>query len=1206
MQSLLHRIRQPAAVPLSLASIRQTLAEFRAALRPRPTDAAAAGASNATPADVDAASFASPSTALDAAAVSAFCSSQGYATLVEWIWRPEVIGELANAGAAASSAAGAASAQASSELTSGAVSVVGSEAEADTAMTISEADSAASAAEDVLCWFAAPFPATDAFLALVAATKAVAGMRAAAGTGGGAVDGRVSSQLRSVHALLRTAVQRFIDQQPRVVGLLQEVCEQEATRRTTRAGGMAAARHHALANSQVGAAARAQTEREVQRVTAVAAAGAAASHIVPAIPSSSASASAAGSSSGSAVSPAHSLPLSPHAQTVLDQLCSFPDLLANTLRADLPYSLSLRAWHAAVASQMHLLIVSRSTEGAAESASPPSAFLAPLSNLLTKMVRMGQSDVVLEAMCEPLLVHCRDLAAPVSASAVSASASAASSSASPSFVLSSPLLLAYASVFQGVGVQAQEKLVEGLLRWIGGRWKAIREEREVAMLDAREEQSKSSVTEAWFAAQGRAALSIFPSLFPLPYFESSPFFALLVSNRLFLARISLPSAALGVLVDYLWQMSLARLSLMGPQEATKTREAHQTLLDQVAVQVLQVWAGVGSGGSGVDSGTPSTAAVSGEAQLHLGKVVLLLLTKIEAELCGGAPAPKPRKAKKKGGSEAQPDAEIKSLGFFANSAAVSYLLSGIGSRLSSPLPPVRANAMQIAKVFSRLMGGAENELDFDEADAGEEEEEEEDPEQVAKRNQLATLTPASMINPAHLAGGGGGGAVLTTPSDGSPLQSHSLEDDERDLRKVPLPRFMRDAMDLIYKHADSFDHIEAALEALPGLIARNTPDLPTLARELTVALLNLGSNVFLETSPKLARWRLDSLVSLCSTYRLGDSRALADAVGYLISQFFSGNYSMGTKLEMLDVLRLAAERLAHFDGGGAEMGSTGGALKPTSGQPLIQEVSSSSARTASLVPINTPVYSSSSSAHAVSSTLAHHQAIIKARVEARTRRWGSTKIAAEAAAAGSSSAPAAPTARKYSINRFAPVSHLFFFPLMRQIDSESSRVHLSQHDGLLMLRLLHTVSGFIPCSSGLAQALPLATRNMARTLMEFLLVVGARTASASASAFGAAQGGTAEIGLRRMILFALSRILVCYNEALFADDFAREIPELVAWLTSAVQSDKDHECRQLAQANLYFLRQLLGDPFERLFKNEENNAAQAHIRASAQLPAIRF
>ena len=62
----------------------------------------------------------------------------------------------------------------------------------------------------------------------------------------------------------------------------------------------------------------------------------------------------------------------------------------------------------------------------------------------------------------------------------------------------------------------------------------------------------------------------------------------------------------------------------------------------------------------------------------------------------------------------------------------------------------------------------------------------------------------------------------------------------------------------------------------------------------------------------------------------------------------------------------------------------------------------------------------------------------------------------------------------------------------------------------------------------------------------------------------------------------------------------------MSWLSDSVQNDKDMECRQLAQACLYFLKQLLGNPFEAMFKTEANAASHAAAIAGSTLPQLRF
>ena len=67
-----------------------------------------------------------------------------------------------------------------------------------------------------------------------------------------------------------------------------------------------------------------------------------------------------------------------------------------------------------------------------------------------------------------------------------------------------------------------------------------------------------------------------------------------------------------------------------------------------------------------------------------------------------------------------------------------------------------------------------------------------------------------------------------------------------------------------------------------------------------------------------------------------------------------------------------------------------------------------------------------------------------------------------------------------------------------------------------------------------------------------------------------------------------------------------ELPELVSWLTDSVENDRDVECRQLARANLVLLKELVGDPFEGMFKDQANTARQTSIRTQSELPLLKF
>ena len=833
-----------------------------------------------------------------------------------------------------------------------------------------------------------------------------------------------------------------------------------------------------------------------------------------------------------------SVMISPSSQSVIDTLCSIPDLLANVLKTRVPYSLTHNAWFVELGQQLGDGIDQMATSASTDNAIAPTdfrTFLSPLGALVTKLTRLNRRVEILDALMPRFIQHVHQL--------IGASSSSSS-------LPSSSIIHAYGAIFQSVNVQSMEPFLITLIQWLGNELHNCQQH----AASASSSSSSSPSTEVIFA--------IMRVLFPLTYYNSSStsstYFTTLVTKKLFLTRaVTLSPSAIQILIDYIAFIS-SSLFHLDPASLPSRKLTHSTLIEDVLLDLGRAWAGAGAGAVGDDAGltiTPNGAqrmatSVAVDHQLAIGRCIKCILEKLESEenrandkaKQSSSTGPKAKKSSIDAdlAVDGDDDADIKSLGSFASSPVLPYLLTGVQSRLSSPLLAVRRNAMQIAKVFSRLLGGAENELNFDGEEADEKENQlsapvagdddhlfidDSDPSKPSTGGVTVTLhSPASIIDPRHLTQANANSSAPTS----SPLKAHSLVDDEKDLRKVPLPTFLRPALDMLHKNAESLDHMTAALEALPRLIQKQPADLPLVAPQLASALLNVGSNVFLETHARLAQYRKAALVALCSSMNI---QVLTHTVTYLVGEFYSSNHSLGSKLEILEVLRTAAEEMADMKEDRAN------SIKSASTAPLISEVPSSSSP---LIPINRRFYSSSSHSQSVSATLAHHEEIIRQRVEQRTRRWGNTARQKKA----ETTAALATSSVIYSINRFTPVAHIFFYTLMKPIDQPSALTLLHQHDSLLLIRLIHTISAFLPCSSGLSQALPMVTRSMAKVLMEYLIMHAGRIQRYHNGANGHHQHQQSqdqpqlpseEIGIRRMIFFALSRILVTYNEKLFAD-----------------------------------------------------------------------
>lgn len=93
---LLQRIKQPATLlPISAAHIRHTLAEFRALLLPSEAATAAAAGATANGEATAAMATDADATAIPSPLVASFCAQHGHAALTAWMWRRDIINEIA-------------------------------------------------------------------------------------------------------------------------------------------------------------------------------------------------------------------------------------------------------------------------------------------------------------------------------------------------------------------------------------------------------------------------------------------------------------------------------------------------------------------------------------------------------------------------------------------------------------------------------------------------------------------------------------------------------------------------------------------------------------------------------------------------------------------------------------------------------------------------------------------------------------------------------------------------------------------------------------------------------------------------------------------------------------------------------------------------------------------------------------------------------
>nr|XP_020668766.1 telomere length regulation protein TEL2 homolog [Pogona vitticeps] len=220
------------------------------------------------------------------------------------------------------------------------------------------------------------------------------------------------------------------------------------------------------------------------------------------------------------------------------------------------------------------------------------------------------------------------------------------------------------------------------------------------------------------------------------------------------------------------------------------------------------------------------------------------------------------------------------------------------------------------------------------------------------------------------------------------------------------------------------DKWEATVSVLETLIRRNAAAAREASVELAKVLLHLEEKSYIASFAEL---RQGALVAVLVTDPVTVTR-------YLTSEFYSLNYSLRQRMDILDALAGAARELSR------PLCLESKPL-PSLKHPSIQVLSSDG---------SSPVW----------------QKVVDERIKKKTRRFAKGPSHVEP-----SSAP----------NRFAPVAGHFFFPLLQNFDRPMTTFDLLGDDHLVLGRLLHTLAILMHCAanSGVATA-------MGKALLEFV------------------------------------------------------------------------------------------------------------------------
>uniref|UniRef100_A0A8C8E5M2 Telomere length regulation protein TEL2 homolog n=1 Tax=Otus sunia TaxID=257818 RepID=A0A8C8E5M2_9STRI len=249
-------------------------------------------------------------------------------------------------------------------------------------------------------------------------------------------------------------------------------------------------------------------------------------------------------------------------------------------------------------------------------------------------------------------------------------------------------------------------------------------------------------------------------------------------------------------------------------------------------------------------------------------------------------------------------------------------------------------------------------------------------------------------------------AAPVMPGDESDAELDSDDDlipydmsEDKEL-KVKAPVYIRDCIEVLAGSED-VDKWETTVKALESLVRKNPAATREVSVELAKILLHLEEKTCMEGFGEL---RQRAQVAVLTT----DPIPVAQ---YLTSQFYSLNYSLRQRIDILDVLVLAAQELSYPK-------SHGKTKHSDAPKPSIQ-----------LLP--------------GSDSSKDWRRIVDERIKSKTRRFAMGRSQVEVAAVP---------------NEFSSVAGHFFFPLIQHFDRPLTTFDLLGEDHLVLGRLVHTLA----------------------------------------------------------------------------------------------------------------------------------------------------
>ncbi|NXG48815.1 TELO2 protein, partial [Psilopogon haemacephalus] len=334
------------------------------------------------------------------------------------------------------------------------------------------------------------------------------------------------------------------------------------------------------------------------------------------------------------------------------------------------------------------------------------------------------------------------------------------------------------------------------------------------------------------------------------------------------------------------------------------------------------------------------------------------------------------------------------------------------------------------------------------------------------------------------------------------LIPYDMSEDKELGTKAPL--YLRDCMEVL-TGCEDVDKWEATVKALESLIRKNPAATREVSVELAKILLHLEEKSCVEGFVEL---RQRAQVAVLTT----DPIPVAQ---YLTSQFYSLNYSLRQRVDILDVLVLAAQELSYPN----SHGKTKHSVAPKPGIQLLPGSDSSK----------------------------DWRRIVDERIKSKTRRIA-TLVSRLCVSLGQAQVelPSGP-------NEFNSVAGHFFFPLIQHFDRPLTTFDLLGEDHFVLGRLVHTLAVLMYLAVN-----TLAVTAMGKALLEFVWTLRFHTDSY----------------VRQGLLSCVSSVLLSVPAEHLLEDMTEELLETQSWLGDVVEKDPDGDCRRLALQNLLLMENL--------------------------------